>query len=72
MDANKYQSLFGRRVTRITLYNGVQIGTAMKKTIDEVAQNVSMSLCEHGVLVQEASGIQTIVSMADILTVRLA
>lgn len=71
MEADAYQPMHGRKVKRITLHNGVQIGTQVKNTIDEIAQNVSMSLCDHGVLVIEGNGNQTIVGMADILTIRL-
>lgn len=68
----QYESTLGRRVSRVVFHTGVQIGMQVRNSLDALKHNVEMHLCEHGVLIREASGQETIVGMADILTVRLA
>lgn len=67
-----YESTLGRVCSRVVFHTGIQVGKTVHNSLDTVRHNVQMKLCEHGVLITEASGEQMIVGMADILSIKLA
>lgn len=67
----KPESTMNREVSRVVFHTGVQIGTTVHNSLDTIKHNVHMRLCEHGVLIKH-NDTETVVGMADILTVRLA
>lgn len=66
------ESTMGRKVSRVVFHTGIQVGMEVRNSLDEVRNNVKMSLCEHGILITRDNGEQMVVGMADILSAKLA
>lgn len=61
----------GRQVQRVQFHTGVHVAFQPRLSLDADKDNVTMSLCEHGLYILLSDGSEYVVGLPDILWMKL-